>query len=789
MATAAVTARSSILRNAPSEAAVKSDVVTSSLLLIKIRSYTRADSSLTIPLSLVFAREEEMRQAATLFDIPENRWNGSMLYRRCVLEQQSHIVLDPERTCALQNYSSHLTWDPWLTSMLDTFYQTGQLRVPGVSQGFDLLLALEFFGILYSPDQLVFDTYQSYARVKTWSDYFTQRAHIADWVANRVIETSRVLHHHFGTVTHDRETAKLGNEVLISLQGVLARKGQSSATAVYGFFNSVKDDALAETMRQDFGVYLQNILTNVQVSFPVKAVTVIGPNGGGRQETRAVLMVDIVEPPSSTTKARTYFRSKSDLSYPVDEFVQDDMEANKLEEVVQSYKYRTGTSESPRQVTDNLYESRSSTDQIYDNLLDECTHRYALEPERPTNAMPKSSTGLSSVHGDGVVPLGTIDVVRIGNSDTRSITSALTGPFFRDGNGQLRDVHGDEDDAQAQALRQEWIQGSILNRDISTRVRELLEVSSVASDDEILDNRRRNPGTSSARCSSSYDDWDWLTGLCQMTFDAVKAPTIFKESHSAGTACTAPSSGAIESSRAGKRAHPVGRPQAPLVAKDALYRPCREAAETKSRVVKGTLVQEALYSRSIQRSMPAEQNRVSIGEHSAILPEPKDNGVTNRTALYQRALVQRKSVSEKTTHERERNDTEEGFEARPSLQSTLGGHPEQKAGTRLTASSGRAGTKQKPDPDIGRSRPATQSNPGANDVLKFKNDEVTRRNQVKTVQLPSKKARWTKTSSVPTKSKKSSHSESIPPQIAAEKGTGGIRGWFRRKNHAAYSWW
>jgi hypothetical protein len=39
-------------------------------------------------------------------------------------------------------------------------YYSGQLKIPNACQGSNLLLALEYFGILYAPGQVVFSSHQ-----------------------------------------------------------------------------------------------------------------------------------------------------------------------------------------------------------------------------------------------------------------------------------------------------------------------------------------------------------------------------------------------------------------------------------------------------------------------------------------------------------------------------------------------------------------------------------------------------------------------------------------------------
>ena len=143
------------------------------------------DTRVWIRIADLDAREAEMQQAAEQFQIPADRWEGSLLYRQYHEQQrQSQLTLDPERDCMDRNYSYAMQWEDWLTELLVQYYETGRLNIPDACQGSDLLLLLEYFGILYAPDQLVFGTYAAYQRVRAWSDYLTRRAVLADHVVH-----------------------------------------------------------------------------------------------------------------------------------------------------------------------------------------------------------------------------------------------------------------------------------------------------------------------------------------------------------------------------------------------------------------------------------------------------------------------------------------------------------------------------------------------------------------------------------------------------------------------------
>jgi hypothetical protein len=313
----------------------------SSLLLVTIVSSVQ-DATFTLPVSLVKQRELEMQAASRKFGIPPERWSGSLIYKAFQEQGRMEVVLMPEKECADQNYSNSFQWEPWLTNLVQSYYQTGQLVVPDACQGLDLLLLLEYFGIIYQPNQLTFDSPAAYQRVKVWSDYLTVRSGIADWVAVAISSVQQT-HYFFATTPILDQWAELGQERLTHLDGGLSVPAdKTSCGVVFELFNRAEPEGTAALMRQDFSVYLQNILTNVNVSFPVNPLTVHFDELSMEQKKRAVLMVNVIDANEPTTAEKT-FRTRSELSSPVDELVQEDLDTGRLESLMQQIDARNPT--------------------------------------------------------------------------------------------------------------------------------------------------------------------------------------------------------------------------------------------------------------------------------------------------------------------------------------------------------------------------------------------------------------------------------------------------------------
>jgi hypothetical protein len=498
------------------------------LLLIEIQSHTFSNTSLTIPFSLVWQREQEMRSAVDALQIPRDRWNGSLLYLRCCVQQQSHVMLNPERVCAEQNYSQLMAWHPWLTTLLERYYHTGRLTVPTNCLGYDFLLALEFFGIVYRPQQLVCKSLASYNCIQAWSEYFLYRTIAAEWVARDGLdEAPQILRHVFGTTSATTparsEAVQWGDIVLPTLLENVSDV-VTPQQALGAFFNNETDMAMAEAMREDFALYLQNILTNAQVTFLIQSVTVTSARRA-QLKSRAILIVDAVQSSPPVPKSRFQYkkividqndwkrpcpsvRTESDLSCPYDEIAHEhagEIERERtLETAQQSINRGSG---SPRHVMENVY------DRVYEDLADTvpATPVFIMADSNASNSKSALPTKLLSRNGSA--PMGTIKVVRNCRSATKLGMSSSSGPFFVDGSGKLREVH---DDNGQRSL------SGIPNTGLLEK-----ELEFPASETNDADQRSKDE-TKETTSKSSFDNWDWLTSMCSTMYDTESSSSLFK---------------------------------------------------------------------------------------------------------------------------------------------------------------------------------------------------------------------------------------------------------------------
>jgi hypothetical protein len=302
------------------------------------------DTNFFLPLSLLIERELSMRQCAEDYHLKSDRWSGSLLYRewRNAIDdvsstpddrafQQANgdvsIYLTPEADCALSNHSQSLVWTEALTTCIRAYYNTGTVRFPNDCVGSDVLLALEYFGIVYTPHQLVFDSFGVYLRVKLWSEYFTYRSKLAQWVVETLMTSHSKHTHVFVTSPLEQEgDLLLGSHRVTRFEGNLKLDSRKYATTrshavVHDFFNGDEEALTPEDvvkvmgdkdgtkgdssqpststsipldvlMRDDFAQYLSYSLPGTTVTFQCKHVQHVST---GRVLKRATLQISFLD--------------------------------------------------------------------------------------------------------------------------------------------------------------------------------------------------------------------------------------------------------------------------------------------------------------------------------------------------------------------------------------------------------------------------------------------------------------------------------------------------------------
>ena len=604
------------------------------------------------------------------------QWKGSTLYncfKHYLLQQQQQqhpsqqqqqpnrsnsnnnaitLQLNPELYCQEQNLG-HLQWTQELTYMMKHYYTSertmyastksgaktsGQapssttfypLVIAPTATGQDVLLACEYFGVLYEPHQLQFVvdkdatslslsnipktlsfdvcTSMSHENLCEWSEYLSLRSDLGDFVAHSVVQCVQQEQEPHASSSSQKHPTRLvefvcttGDVIPLDASSVandvtpagtsykiktlvLASPNWSGATCVRFFGSQFSSSINAGShihrrqalMRRDFAFYLQNLLTHVRVTFTDKCVLRIETHPQGSLSSQQQQQQQQQQRTAPTTPAspshNSRASSKKALPYPIDELVQEDLREGRLEKLIQSVHERQARlSNQKKQQQQNAHStpaqptSMSFSDHVYQDLLQAPTtptrtvedDDYAADNElenivvqrvvgvggsleekddtcndqelpasgaqlpkyqRPNDIthQQRQATATITTMDNSTISLP-VRVIRAPSSGNQSVTSALTGPYGlddSDGMGSLVSVRDPYEQA-ALALRHEFIQGSLLNRGISTRIKELLEEPAdiVEEEDNILEETQPKPAA--AGTNANGNGWEWIDTIC-----------------------------------------------------------------------------------------------------------------------------------------------------------------------------------------------------------------------------------------------------------------------------------
>ena len=148
---------------------------------------------------LIWMREQEMKSIARTANIPKSRWDGSLLFRQWKAinrpePQQRNQPTNPLYVTITPPLHVVESWNQHFIQTLQSFYSSGIVHIPQSTNGKDVLMLLEYFGVVYSPDKLVFDSMGAYVKIKMWSDYMSRRAALAQYVIRKCMSRTKLLH-------------------------------------------------------------------------------------------------------------------------------------------------------------------------------------------------------------------------------------------------------------------------------------------------------------------------------------------------------------------------------------------------------------------------------------------------------------------------------------------------------------------------------------------------------------------------------------------------------------------
>ena len=277
-----------------------------------------------------------MSAMASANGVAEIVWSGSLLGRKCLAlvgdiarkatgDDDDYFSCascddDGVETCTPTDENTYtfvlgdpsvsvtdLTWTPVLVDAIRSYYTLGSISVSDDCDGRDILLALEYFGIIYSTEQLVHQSFGVHLRLKLWSEYFAVRGQLAQWVTEMIMSGRSKLSYFFVTCSDmDDGPVFVGTKKIELFDGGIDEEGgNQSAQVVHDLF--VEESSLDEEgdrigclIRRDFCSFLSDRLPGCSISFDLRYVGVGGPlRGAGAagsipstSSIRAVLHLD-----------------------------------------------------------------------------------------------------------------------------------------------------------------------------------------------------------------------------------------------------------------------------------------------------------------------------------------------------------------------------------------------------------------------------------------------------------------------------------------------------------------
>jgi len=243
-----------------------------------------------VPISQIRARQDHMKKIKENAKRNENEWNGSIL---------------------LKEMKEEIMWSSELTKCICLYYETGYIHVPDEVSASSVLLALSLFNIIYCSDQLMFESFGSQLRFKMWTDYYTHRPSICQWIVKKMMASHSRHSHVFVTSPEPYSgTIYLGRKRCEIMDGKLNLTAQDyddttveSCTVIHDLFNDDnqfnKDGESIEgesrCMRENFQDFLQDAIVGTRVTFKLREVSVLDSDTRSRTiDVSSVLRIDCI---------------------------------------------------------------------------------------------------------------------------------------------------------------------------------------------------------------------------------------------------------------------------------------------------------------------------------------------------------------------------------------------------------------------------------------------------------------------------------------------------------------
>jgi len=241
-----------------------------------------------VPISQIRTRQEHMKKIRENAK-NQNEWNGSIL---------------------LTEMKEEIMWSPELTKCICLYYETGYIHVPDEVSASSVLLALALFNIIYCSDQLMFKSFGSQLRFKMWTDYYTHRPSICQWIVKKMMASHSRHSHVFVTSPEPCGTIYLGRNRCEIMNGELNLTAQDyddttveSCTVIHDLFNDdiqfnengESTEGESRCMRENFQDFLQDAIVGTIVTFKLREVSVLDSDTRSRTiDFSSVLRVDCI---------------------------------------------------------------------------------------------------------------------------------------------------------------------------------------------------------------------------------------------------------------------------------------------------------------------------------------------------------------------------------------------------------------------------------------------------------------------------------------------------------------
>ena len=307
------------------------------MLLVMIESTVQEPTTFRVPLVLMLQREIEMKATARTNRIDSARWTSSLLFR--LWKQKQNLMLPQHekevgvvedgdvilRINPVSTFSDSTSfhWKEWLSTCIQNYYYNGNLRIPDECTGDDILLSLDYFGILAaSENDFVFDSRHAFYRIQYWSRFFTNRVHLSETLLKEFYD-SEVMGFEISTWILLRQDDDYQDEAALCTQYrtscQISRNGSSTLHAksirklkiednLYDLFygnqysnnqstcetneKKIEKDAITQCtfsrIRHSFCLFMMQSLPQSEIRFTVERVEMIS----GRIETRPVIHIE-----------------------------------------------------------------------------------------------------------------------------------------------------------------------------------------------------------------------------------------------------------------------------------------------------------------------------------------------------------------------------------------------------------------------------------------------------------------------------------------------------------------